>query len=100
MTPHTGPIASRLNLPPPAEPHQAFTYLPGLPERDDPELVTLMTAVAALDREGLEETVRCLLMCSLAQERNGNADHLVAIGPDALVTFRLRAARLAETPEG
>lgn len=69
---------------------QSFTTLPGLPGRDDPELVHLMATAGRLPREGLEEIARSLLRCALGRERTGDDAFLTSLAQDALVTMRLR----------
>jgi hypothetical protein len=69
---------------------QAFTELPGLPGRGDPELARLMATAGRLPREGLEEITRSLLRCALGHERTGDDSYLACLAEDALVTMRLR----------
>jgi hypothetical protein len=67
-----------------------FTGLPGLPARDDPELLTLMATVEALPRAGADSNVRCLLRAALAFERTADPEFLVTLAEDALASLRLR----------
>jgi hypothetical protein len=74
---------------------QPLSAMSGLPSREDAELASLMAGAARLPREGVEETVRCLLRAALGYERSGNPEYLTCLAIDALVTMRLR-----RDPEG
>ena len=69
---------------------QPFSSLPGLPSRDDPELIALIATAGRLPRENLVEFARSLFRCALGHERTGDASYLTSLAEDALVTMRLR----------
>jgi hypothetical protein len=71
-------------------PKIAFTAIPGLPGKDDPELLTLMATVEALPRAGADSNVRCLLRAALAFERTADPEFLTVLAEDALASLRLR----------
>jgi hypothetical protein len=69
---------------------QAFTSLPGLPGRADPEVSALMAEVGQLSRAGVDEIARSLLRCALAWKRTGDLEFLTCLADDAILTMRLR----------
>lgn len=69
---------------------QSFDLMPGLPARDDPELVELMEVIARLPKENVDEIARDLLRAALGSRRTGNPAYLTCLAEDALVTIRLR----------
>lgn len=73
-----------------AQVKQAFDLMPGLPARDDPELVELMEVIARLPRENVDEIARDLLRAALGTRRTGDTAYLGCLAEDALVTVRLR----------
>jgi hypothetical protein len=73
---------------------QAFDLIPGLPRRDDEEIVKLMEVVSRLPRENVEEIARSLLRAAVGYRRWGRPGYLTTLAMDSLVTISLR--RLAE----
>ena len=72
-------------------PKMPFGMLPGLPSRNDQEVMTLMEAIDRVAREGVGELARCLLRAALGHERTGDARYLTSLAEDTLLTLRLRS---------
>lgn len=70
---------------------KAFSFLPGLPGRDDPEVEALMAVVSRLPREHVEEIARNLLRGAVGHKRTGDTGYLTCLAEDTLVTLRLRS---------
>jgi hypothetical protein len=64
--------------------------MPGLPAREDAELVELMEVVMRLPRAAADETIWNLYRAALGYERTGDTALLACLTQDALVTVRLR----------
>jgi hypothetical protein len=71
-------------------PRTGFRGLDGLPDRDDPELVTLMGVVSRLPKGGMEEIVCSLTRIALAFDRTADPEFLTTLAEDHLVTLRIR----------
>ena len=71
-------------------PRPSFHDFPGLPDRDDPELVALMGVISRLPEEGKEEMFRGMLLSALAFDRTGDPEFLSSHAEAALVTVRIR----------
>jgi hypothetical protein len=75
----------------PRPPKMPFGMLPGLPSRNDQEVMALMEAIDRVAREGAMELARCLLRAALGHERTGDASYLTGLAEDTLLTLRLRS---------
>jgi hypothetical protein len=72
-------------------PKMPFGMLPGLPSRDDQEVMTLMEAIDRVTSRGSSELAQCLLRAALGHERTGDAGYLTGLAEDTLLTLRLRS---------
>jgi hypothetical protein len=70
--------------------NQAFSAMPGIPERDDPELLTLMEAVRRLPADRAVTFIESTIRCALGFERTGDPEFLTRSARSALGTLRVR----------
>jgi hypothetical protein len=70
--------------------NQAFSTMPGIPERDDPELLALMEAVRRLPAERAVTFIESTVRCALGFERTGDPEFLTRSARSALGTLRVR----------
>ena len=66
-----------------------FDALPGLPSRDDQEVMALMKTFDRLPADVSSEVACCLLRAALGRERTGDVWYLTRLAEDALFTMRL-----------